>query len=102
MSTDEPRRQARKYVKAIKGFYWHACIFCLVNAGLLVLNLTTPHKSVWSLWPMLGWGIGLAANWAAVFRRNSPRSWLGKNWEDRKIEEYLGREVSASEGGKVR
>lgn len=88
MNTNDPSRQDRKHVKAIKGFYVHAVIFCLVNAGLLILNLTNPHSSWWSLWPTAGWGIGLACNWAAVFRRGHAQFLAGKRLGR---EEYLSR-----------
>ena len=92
MNIDDPRRQARRHVKAVKGFYIHAFIFCVVNGGLLIASLTTPHTSWRSVWPMVGWGVGLAANWVAVFRRGHAHAVLGQAWEDRKVEEYLSRQ----------
>ena len=71
-----------RHVKAVKGFYVHAFIFFVVNSGLLIANLTTPHTSWWSVWPMVGWGVGLAANWGGGLssrpRARSPRTGLGR------------------------
>jgi hypothetical protein len=92
MNTDDPRHQARKYVKALKTFYLHACIFGIVNGGLLILNLATSPGHWWSFWSIFGWGIGLAAHGASVFLLGNANAWLGKDWEERKIEEYLGRQ----------
>ena len=93
MQSDDPRRQARRHVKALKGFYVHACIFCVVNGGWLVVHLmATAPTSRWSVWPILGWGIGLAAHGAGVFRRRHAQAFLGQAWEDRKVEAYLSRQ----------
>ena len=53
------RAQAR--VKELKGFYIHATAYVLVNIGLFVINLLT-GGGWWFYWPLLGWGIGLAAH----------------------------------------
>ena len=39
----------------------------MVNAGLLAINLMTSRGYYWSMWPMLAWGVGLAAHWASVY-----------------------------------
>jgi hypothetical protein len=61
------RRQAVRRVDARRGFYAHATIFVIVNAGLATLNLITSPGHIWFLWPLFGWGIGLAAHGWAVF-----------------------------------
>jgi hypothetical protein len=92
MDTDDARHRARKYVKALKSFYLHALIFGLVNGGLLLLNLVTSPRHWWSLWPIFGWGIGLCAHGASVFLLSNNSALLGKDWEEKKIEEYLSRQ----------
>jgi hypothetical protein len=39
-------------------------------------------------WGTLGWGIGLLAHGVSVFAFDG---WLGSEWEERKIREYLDR-----------
>jgi hypothetical protein len=59
-------------------FRRHALSYLLVMALLVVIWLiTSPGGYFWPIWPMLGWGIGLAAhalsrtNWGG--RRHRPR-----------------------------
>jgi len=39
----------------------------LVNSGLFALNLFTSPQVWWFVWPLFGWGIGLAAHAWAVY-----------------------------------
>ncbi|MFY7813700.1 MAG: 2TM domain-containing protein [Chryseobacterium taeanense] len=43
--------------------------------------ITSPGY-LWFFWPMLGWGIGVAAHAANTF-------WIGKEWEEKKIRELM-------------
>lgn len=52
-------KKARRQAAAKLGFYIHAAIFTLVNAGLVTLNLVN-GGFLWSLFPLAGWGLGLA------------------------------------------
>jgi hypothetical protein len=60
------RRRAERRVNARLGFRYHAMAFVLVNGGLALLNLMTAPRVLWFLWPLFGWGIGLAAHGLAV------------------------------------
>jgi hypothetical protein len=60
MSSDQAlRRQAERRVKLKTGFFMHAAVFLLVNLGLLVINFVA-GGGAWALWPLAGWGLGLA------------------------------------------
>ncbi len=59
-------KQARRRANAKIGFYIHAVLFALVNAGLVGLNLFN-GGFLWSLFPLVGWGIGLAFHAFGVF-----------------------------------
>jgi hypothetical protein len=48
-------------------FFTHLVVFVLVNALLLVVNLVTSPNSLWVVWVLLGWGIGLVVHGANVF-----------------------------------
>ena len=61
------RRKAERRASAKLGFYIHALVFVIVNAGLWLLNSWSSPGSYWAIWPLLGWGIGLAAHGVAVF-----------------------------------
>ncbi|ASW75320.1 histidine kinase [Chryseobacterium piperi] len=74
--------KATKRVKELKSFYGNLTSYCLVIPFLLALNLLTSPGHLWFYWPMLGWGVGLAAHAATVFG-------IGRDWEERKIKELM-------------
>lgn len=49
-----------------KGFFVHAIVYGGVNLLLAVINLLTNPQSLWFLWPLLGWGLGLIGHGAAI------------------------------------
>lgn len=75
--------QAKKHIKELKGFYEHLAAYIGVNLMLVGINLFTGPGTLWFIFPMLGWGIGLICHAADVF-------WTGKDWEERKLEELTG------------
>lgn len=90
MDTDDERRQAaRRKVQSLKGFYRHLMIYAAVNIGLLAINLITSPDTLWFYWPLLGWGIGLSFHALQVFR---PVQLFGRDWEERKVREYMARD----------
>jgi len=58
-----------------QGFRYHLLAYVLVNAILIVVNLMHPDH-LWFYWPLIGWGIGIAAHgysvWKQPVRRPSP------------------------------
>ena len=50
------------------GFQWHLWSYLAVNAALLLTNKLTPGPG-WFHWSVLGWGIGLAFHYKAVYLR---------------------------------
>jgi hypothetical protein len=67
MDDQEIYRRAKRRVGQIKGFYVHATVYVLVNALLIIINLLTSPDRLWFFYPLLGWGIGLAAHGLSVF-----------------------------------
>lgn len=48
------------------GVFFHLSAYLFVNAILIAVNLLlTPH-TLWFIWPLLGWGIGILAHALAV------------------------------------
>ena len=64
---DDKLRIARRNVKLKLGWMIHATIYVLVNAMIVATNLATTPGVRWSVWPLAGWGIGLAAHGIAVW-----------------------------------
>lgn len=60
-------RQAQKRVGLRMGFLTHALVYAVVNGGLFILNVVQGGKTLWSFWPLVGWGIGLAAHGLATW-----------------------------------
>jgi hypothetical protein len=48
-------------------FRSHLLAYVVVNAGLVAINLITSPGYFWAIWPMIGWGIGLAAHGVTVY-----------------------------------
>ncbi len=90
----ERYNRAKKRVKQITGFYSHLLVYVVINLMLVVVNMhqLNPGESYFQ-WhnfaTLLFWGVGLLAHGLAVFM---PYMVLGKDWEERKINEIMERE----------
>ncbi len=88
----ENRLESTKYMRAveqveeIKGFYTSLIAYCIVIPALMYINLTYIPQFHWFWFPMLGWGIGMIFQGFKAFSYNRI---LGRNWEDRKIKEFM-------------
>ena len=60
------QRIARRRAGAKLGLYIHASVYVAVNAFLAVVQLQTTPQLHWNLWPLAGWGLGLAIHAAVV------------------------------------
>ena len=88
METDPKLAEARRHVRALKGFLSHALVFSCVMSGLFGLNSLT-KTDWWVQWPLLGWGTGLLVHAMLVF---TPFRLFGREWEEQKIQEHLRRQ----------
>jgi hypothetical protein len=94
MHTQEELNKARKRVKAKKGFYQHLMAYAIVNTFLLALNIFVSPGYLWFVFPMLGWGMGLAFHYVDVF--GIPGfDILSKEWEERELEKELKNDGSS-------
>jgi hypothetical protein len=61
------RRQRQVRSGSRTAFRTHLVVYLCVNAMLVAIwATTTPGGYPWFLWVLFGWGIGLAAHWAAT------------------------------------
>lgn len=81
------RTAARRHMEAVKGFYVHAAIYLIVNAGLVAINAATSSRW-WAHWPIIGWGLLLAGHWIAVYR---PFRIFSERWEQKRVDDYMRR-----------
>ncbi len=64
------RTAAVKRLKEKRDFRNHAAAYVIVNSMLVAIWALSSGGYFWPIWPILGWGIGLAFNaWAVYFQR---------------------------------
>ena len=78
--------RAVKRVEKLKEFYQNLASYCIVIPFLIFINLRFSPGFYWFWFPMFGWGIGLTFHFLEV---NNYNVFLGKNWEEKKIEELM-------------
>lgn len=79
--------KARKKVQEIKGFYVHFVVYAIVILLIIIVNLRFVPQYHWFWYPMFGWGLGLFFHWFGVI--GVDRLGFGKDWEEKKIKEYM-------------
>jgi two-component system LytT family sensor kinase len=78
--------RAVKRVEKLKEFYQNLASYCIVIPFLIFINLRFSSGFYWFWFPMFGWGIGLTFHFLEV---NNYNVFLGKNWEEKKIEQLM-------------
>ncbi|WP_198970897.1 2TM domain-containing protein [Xylophilus sp. ASV27] len=81
LTPDEIERIARKRAGAKLGWYLHAAVFVLVNLFIFAISQYGFGHRRWSVFPLLGWGLGLALHGISVFLLGS-----GGGLRDRMVE----------------
>ncbi len=86
--------QAKDNVEAIKKFYNSLLTYAIYMSLFALFNYWVNRWAhPWFLWIALWWGIGL------VFKAFKTFNWLpfmNREWEDRKIKEFMSRESNAN------
>jgi len=82
---------AKKQVENLKGFYYSIISYSLVIPFLIFINYNTFWGFQWFWFPLFGWGIGICFHAYQVFVNDGV---LGRNWEERKIEQFMKEEES--------
>jgi hypothetical protein len=65
LTSEDLERLAHKRAGVKLGWFVHAAVYLVVNLFLSALSFG--FGSNWSVYPMLGWGLGLALHGIAVF-----------------------------------
>ena len=87
---EEAYLRAKKRVESNAGFYWHLASYIIVNAFLILLiGFNAGFSGFGPYATAFFWGIGLFFHFIGVFGFNF---FLGKNWEQRKMEEFMKKE----------
>jgi hypothetical protein len=82
LTTEEIEQLARKRAGAKLGWYLHAAVYVLVNLFLFAMSQYAFGTRRWSVFPLLGWGLGLALHGVAVFLLGS-----GSGLRDRLVQQ---------------
>jgi len=86
MTPNEEYHEAKRKVTKLRGFYRQLGLFIIVNAFLFIINLIMSPGYFWFYWVTLFWGIAMVWQAYDVFGNDGM---LGKEWEERKIQEYM-------------
>jgi len=80
MSAVATHDQMNERAKQVRGFYLHLLGYVLMNALLFAVNVVTSRGSWWFQWPLIAWGLGVAAHGACISFgwRFWPKRWEGR------------------------
>ncbi|HMB63988.1 MAG TPA: 2TM domain-containing protein [Eudoraea sp.] len=79
--------RAKERVEQLRKFYGNLTSYVIVVSVLAVINYWADGWSyMWFLWVAFGWGIGLFFHALKIFNLNP---FFGKDWEQRKIREFM-------------
>jgi hypothetical protein len=77
--------KAKERVEELKGFYSNLIAYCCIIPLLALINYLTYWNFQWFWFAAAGWGVGVVIHAFTVFG-------YGKNWEERKIKELMGKD----------
>lgn len=81
-------KEARRYVRKLRGFFALLATAAVVTALTAAINLVATPGRLWFLWVVFGFAVAIAFSALDVFGRNL---WLGSDWERRQIDKRLRR-----------
>ncbi len=87
---------AQREVKRLKGFYTHLIVYIAVNLLIVFINIRDldageSYFKIENFFTAFFWGIGLLAHALSTFM---PNLIFGRNWEEKKIKEFMDKEKS--------
>ncbi|MCW8980402.1 MULTISPECIES: 2TM domain-containing protein [Altibacter] len=90
--------RAKERVADIKKFYTSLMLYVVFIGFLAALNYYTNElRYPWFLWAAFGWGIGIVIQAVKAFRW---MPYMNKEWEERKIKEYMEKDSENSSGNR--
>jgi len=90
---DEKYEEAKRRVKELRDFYRNMLTYVAVNIFLIIINLITSPGSLWFYWVTIFWGLAILLHASKVFILKG--KFLGKEWEEKKIKEMMGKESNS-------
>jgi hypothetical protein len=81
--------RARARARSVRGFYVHVGVYLIVNVSVFIANavmvMVNSGQNWFFQWLLLAWGIAVVINAFVVYTDR----FLGPEWEERKVREYL-------------
>jgi hypothetical protein len=71
LTSEEIDHLARRRAGSKLGWYIHASVYVLVNLLVFVMSEYAFGRRSWSVFPVLGWGLGVALHGISVFALGS-------------------------------
>lgn len=72
LSNKRVERERREFDEERRREFWtHLTAYIIVNLALVGINIATGSGHFWAVYPILGWGIGLAFHAAETFHRGN-------------------------------
>jgi hypothetical protein len=87
LNDDQLYVAARQHVRGLRMLYVHSLVYAAVMGMLIFINMTAGGEW-WVQWPAAGWGLVVVLH--AIFTHGGA-GLFGPDWEERKIDELLGR-----------
>jgi hypothetical protein len=85
VETNERETELRKIavgrLRARRELYMHVASYAVVNLALVAIWAATNSHYPWFVWPMIGWGVGVAFHAFAVLFRADSRTPFGPDDE---------------------
>jgi hypothetical protein len=81
LSDQEIDQLARRRAGAKMGWYIHAIVYVLVNTLIFAMSRYAFGQRPWSVFPLLGWGVGLVLHGVSVFLIGA-----GSPWRERLVQ----------------
>ena len=67
LTPEDIDRIARKRAGAKLGWYAHAAVYVVVNGAMFLASVYGLRHRPWTIFPAMGWGLGLLLHGIAVF-----------------------------------
>ncbi|MCU0534866.1 MAG: 2TM domain-containing protein [Hydrococcus sp. Prado102] len=66
---DTMKKQAKASARRHLGFQLHFIPYLATSVFMVLLNLTTTPRCFWSIYPILGWGLGVTLHGVCIHRK---------------------------------
>jgi 2TM domain len=65
------QKQAKAKSRRRLGFQLHLIPYLVTSVFMVLLNLTTTPRCFWSIYPILGWGLGVTLHGLCIYRKEA-------------------------------